>query len=93
MGVPDPPAELLQRRGSVTCGTCANGRRFAEGSTYCILYGMIIRDSHECTRGGWTERDLVDDRDLHCGGDGGADHGGAGLRESGRNERTEEKEA
>lgn len=31
------------------CKDCAEGRRFAPGSTYCILYGMIVSDEHECT--------------------------------------------
>lgn len=41
----------------MTCGKCPEGRRYAEGSTYCVLYGMIIRDEHECTREGGQRHD------------------------------------
>lgn len=34
------------------CRNCPEGRRFAAGSIYCRLYGMIIRDDHECGRKG-----------------------------------------
>lgn len=34
----------------MTCRECPEGRRFAEESVYCVLYGMIIRADHECTR-------------------------------------------
>ena len=34
------------------CGECPEGRRFAAGSTYCPVYGMIIRDNHESNRQG-----------------------------------------
>lgn len=30
------------------CGRCPDGRRFAQGCTYCRFYGMILPDSHEC---------------------------------------------
>ena len=39
------------------CKNCPEGRRFAEGSTYCVLYGMIIRDEHECIREGGRRHD------------------------------------
>lgn len=31
------------------CKRCPEGRRYANGSTICRFYGMIIRDDHECT--------------------------------------------
>lgn len=31
------------------CKRCPEGRKYAEGSVICRFYGMIIRDSHECT--------------------------------------------
>ena len=31
------------------CGRCPEGRKFARGSTFCVLYGIIISDKHECT--------------------------------------------
>ena len=34
------------------CRRCPEGRRFAEGSIYCTLYGMVIREEHEGTREG-----------------------------------------
>lgn len=30
------------------CKNCPEGRHFAKGSTYCIPYGMIIRDENTC---------------------------------------------
>ena len=30
------------------CAECERGKRFAEGSVYCLAYGMIIRADHEC---------------------------------------------
>ena len=34
------------------CKQCGQGKRFADGSVYCIHYGMIIREDHECGREG-----------------------------------------
>ena len=34
------------------CVKCPEGRRFAEGSIYCTLYGMVIREEHEGKREG-----------------------------------------
>ena len=28
------------------CGKCPEGRRYAEGSIFCTLYGIIIREDH-----------------------------------------------
>lgn len=36
----------------MTCRECARGRRYADGAVNCILYGMIIREDHECKREG-----------------------------------------
>ena len=47
------------------CGRCPEGRRFATGSTYCVLYGIIISDTHKCTLEGGKRHDS----------DGAADHG------------------
>lgn len=43
------------------CKNCPEGRRFAEGSVYCILYGMIIREEHECKLEGGKRHDRADD--------------------------------
>ena len=34
------------------CKNCPEGRKYAAGSRFCILYGMYIREDHECTREG-----------------------------------------
>ena len=44
------------------CRECHQGRRFAEGSIWCRIYGMIIREDHECTREGWKIHDDDDQR-------------------------------
>lgn len=38
------------------CAECAEGKRFSAESVYCLQYGMIIRDSHECTLPGQKEK-------------------------------------
>ena len=43
------------------CGRCPEGRRFAQGSTFCVLYGIIISDKHECTLEGGKRHDGVAD--------------------------------
>ena len=37
------------------CKNCYEGRKFAEGSILCLLYGIIIREDHEGTRKGCEE--------------------------------------
>ena len=39
------------------CGKCPEGRRYAEGSIFCTLYGIIIREDHEGTREGCLTHD------------------------------------
>jgi len=51
------------------CKNCPEGRRFARGSVNCILYGMIIRENHECIRKGGKQ---------HEGTAAAADHGDDG---------------
>lgn len=36
----------------MTCRECARGKRYADGAVNCLLYGMIIREDHECNREG-----------------------------------------
>lgn len=48
------------------CKECAEGKRFAEGSIYCIQYGIYIREDHECTREGARIRERERDAD-HTG--------------------------
>ena len=43
------------------CKNCPDGRRFAERSMYCIRYGIIIRDGHECTLEGGGQHDRAAD--------------------------------
>ena len=43
------------------CRDCPEGRRFAKGSVECILYGMIIREEHECTLEGGKRHDRDED--------------------------------
>ena len=47
------------------CGRCPEGRRFAQGSTFCVLYGIIISDKHECTLEGGKRHDrTADDSEI-----------------------------
>lgn len=48
------------------CKQCGQGKRFAHGSVYCIHYGMIIREDHECTGEGARIRERERDAD-HTG--------------------------
>ena len=65
----------------MTCGKCPEGRRFAKGSIYCVLYGIIISEKHICTRDGGNRHDRDGDhstdgegkaelQDDSCGADG-----------------------
>ena len=51
----------MQKEAVMTCGRCPEGRRFAVGSTYCVLYGIIISDKHECTLEGGKRHDRAAD--------------------------------
>jgi hypothetical protein len=44
------------------CRECAEGRRFAAGSVYCIRYGMIIREEHICRFMGGKEHGPAEDQ-------------------------------
>ena len=65
----------------MTCGKCPEGRRFSGDGVYCVLYGMIIRASHICTRDGGYRHEGEDDgghgedrgRDAELQEDGGDD--------------------
>ena len=50
------------------CKNCPEGRRYAEGSRYCVLYGIYIGENHECSRKGGQmhENDVPagDDRNI-----------------------------
>ena len=50
------------------CKFCPEGRRYAAGSRYCVLYGIYIREDHECIREGGRRHEgdepAGDDRDL-----------------------------
>ena len=56
------------------CRECVQGRRFSAESVYCVMYGMIIREDHECTRKGGQRRE----RDE---GDGAEMRGGTEIHE------------
>lgn len=43
------------------CRECRYGRRFAEGSSYCRFYGIIISEAHICTLKGAVRRDGTED--------------------------------
>lgn len=58
------------------CKNCPVGRRYAAGSIYCLLYGMIIRDDHECTREGGKRHERYE-------GDPGEERKETGLQEDG----------
>ena len=43
------------------CGKCRKARRYAIGSMYCTLYGIIISKTHEGTREGCKDEDGYED--------------------------------
>ena len=63
----------------MTCGRCPEGRRFADGGVWCVMYGMILRENHECRLEGGKRHE----QDAGGGADGGGeaevyeDRGGA----------------
>ena len=44
------------------CGKCRKARRYAIGSMYCTLYGIIISEEHNCDREGARPRGTDTDR-------------------------------
>ena len=38
------------------CRDCAHARRFSADGIFCVEYGMIIREGHECTLPGAKEK-------------------------------------
>ncbi len=58
------------------CKRCPEGRRFAEGCTFCRWYGMILPDEHECRQ----ERGKYHERNNHYRHEG---YDGPRLRENG----------
>lgn len=44
------------------CRGCAEARRFSAGSIYCIQYGMILPEEHECRLKGGRPRERDDDQ-------------------------------
>ena len=61
------------------CKRCPEGRRFAEDGIYCVMYGMILREEHECRLEGGKRHD--EDAGGGAGGGGETevheDRGGA----------------
>lgn len=65
------------------CMNCPEGRRFAESAVNCLLYGMITRAEHECTREGGKRHDRAAEDHGAGRGDGeNADETGGGRRVS-----------
>ena len=55
----------------MTCRECRKAKRFAPGSMYCLLYGIIIREDHEGNLKGCEEDD--GDPDLRGKGTDGTE--------------------
>lgn len=43
------------------CGKCPEGRRFNRTGIYCVYYGIIMTEKHECTLERGKEHDRTDD--------------------------------
>ena len=61
------------------CRECVQGRRFGDDGVYCVLYGMIIRENHECRQKGGRrrERDEGDREEVRGGTEIHEDSSGA----------------
>ena len=55
----------------MTCRECRKAKRFAPGSMYCLMYGIIIREDHEGNLKGCEEDD--GDPDLRGKGTDGTE--------------------
>ena len=55
----------------MTCKECRKAKRYAPGSMYCLLYGIIIREDHEGNLKGCEEDD--GDPDLRGKGTDGTE--------------------
>lgn len=49
------------------CRKCPAGKQYTSGSVYCMEYGMIIREDHECRREGWKDYERDKDDGEHTG--------------------------
>lgn len=52
-----------------TCGNCGDAKRIGGGSCWCLLFGIFIREDHECKY--WKER-VINGEDGQTGS--GDDH-------------------
>lgn len=61
------------------CGECVRGRRFAQGSVFCVMYGVIISEGHECDLEGGKRHEGADNQREDGGGEaeGAEDDSGA----------------
>ena len=51
------------------CGECVRGRRFAQGSVFCVMYGVIISEDHECGLEGGKRHEGADNQREDGGGE------------------------
>lgn len=49
------------------CRNCPEGKRYAKGSVNCILYGIIIREDHDCIREGGKRHEGNEVDSFHSG--------------------------
>lgn len=61
------------------CGECVRGRRFAQESVFCVMYGVIISEGHECGLEGGKRHEGADNQREDGGGEaeGAEDDSGA----------------
>lgn len=64
------------------CKNCPEGRRFGADAINCLLYGMTIRENHECTREGGKRHDRAAEDHDRSGDGENADETGGGRRGS-----------
>ena len=66
------------------CGDwCPEGQRYAQGSIYCVLYGMIIREGYTCRMCRKEGGEKSEDGDQDIGGEDGTEIQGIGGNAAG----------
>ena len=63
----------------MTCAKCPEGRRFSDDGIYCVHYGIILRDRHECTLERGREHDRDDDHGEEQREEAGQQEDGCGA--------------
>lgn len=61
------------------CGNCPEGRRFNETGIFCVWYGIILNEKHECGLERGRELDRAEDHNAGQRKETGLQEDGCGV--------------